>query len=251
MTHAFDALSFMFPQGEKFFIRVAKEVSQKSDVALTPALKEDLKAFIEQEAMHTKHHQSYNRILESHGYQNVVQKFIDYLDKTGEKYLAPMHKLAIVCAWEHFTAVLGDYLLKNPHAMESAPSHVSLIWGWHAAEETEHKAVCFDLYRAVGGSWVRRVSAFLLVCINFLLIFSNLYGSMLWRDGCLNWRRLPRTIYQSTVFFWGRHGVGWHVLTHGLKYLSPRFHPWQQDNRDLLKTWLIRNHSQLKEVVKH
>lgn len=26
-----------------------------------------------------------------------------------------------------------------------------------------------------------------------------------------------------------------------LRYLSPRFHPWQHDNRDLLRLWLERN----------
>ena len=61
-THAFDALSFMFPQGERFFIKVAKEVSQQSESLLAPSLKEDVQEFILQEAMHTVYHQSYNNV---------------------------------------------------------------------------------------------------------------------------------------------------------------------------------------------
>jgi predicted metal-dependent hydrolase len=249
-THAFDVLSFMFPQGEKFFIKVAKEVSQQNKALLTQSLKEDLQEFILQEAMHTGYHESYNQILQQHGYKNGAYNFIEYLDRMAKKYLAPIHKLAIVCAWEHYTAILGGYLLKNPMVLNNAPLQMRLIWHWHAAEETEHKAVCFDLYKQVGGSWLMRVSAFLQVSINFILIFSCLYCSMLWRDGSFRVKRLPKTLYQSARFFWGRKGVGWYVLVHGLKYLSPHFHPWQQNNKDLLQAWLAENDHHLKKVLK-
>jgi len=58
---------------------------------------------------------------------------------------------------------------------------MQLVWGWHAAEETEHKAVCFDLYRALGGGWLRRVLVLMLVTMNFSRLFWRLYLDMLRR----------------------------------------------------------------------
>lgn len=108
------------------------------------------------------------------------------------------------------------------------------LWGWHSAEETEHKAVCFDLYHAAGGGWLRRVLVFLLVTLTFSVMFSRLYISLLYRDGCLTLSRVGKTLRQSLSFFLGRSGIGWHLMGYGVRYLSPWFHPWNQDNRDKL-----------------
>lgn len=89
---------------------------------------------------------------------------------------------------------------------------------------------------------------FTLVSIDFLIIFIRLYFNMLWKDGALNLTRFPQTLVQSTQFFWGRIGVGWHLLFYGLKYLSPRFHPWDHDNKQLIAEWLIKNKSRLREI---
>ena len=51
---------------------------------------------------------------------------------------------------------MADELLRNrTYANEMEPHHAKL-WLWHAVEETEHKAVAFDVYLAVGGGYVRR-----------------------------------------------------------------------------------------------
>ncbi len=222
-THAFNSLSFMFPQGERFFIKVVKEISKERNELLSSELKEDIRSFLYQEATHTKHHQLYNENLEKQGYENVAFKYVEFSSTLAHKYLSSTHKLAIVCAYEHYTAILGNYLLKNPDALASAPKEMTLIWEWHAAEETEHKAVCFDLYQSVGGSWLRRILAFLQVSLDFLIVFSTLYLNMLWKDGALNIKVLPKTMMQSVKFFWGIKGVVWHLLFHSIKYFSLLF----------------------------
>jgi len=247
-THVFNALSFMFPQGERFFIKVAKEVSRKKDLKLNAELEKDLKTFLLQEAAHTKHHQYYNGILEKQGYNNVAYGLIEFLENLSYKYLSSVQRLAFVCAYEHYTAILGHFLLKNPEVLSSAPHSMSLMWGWHAAEETEHKAVCFDLYQAAGGSWVRRILCFIVVSFEFMFLFLRLYCSLLWKDGSFKLTQLPKTIFQSTRFFWGKKGVAWYILFYGMKYLKPSFHPWKHDNRDLLDVWLMRNDKWLKDV---
>lgn len=246
VTHTFNALSLLFPQAETFFIEVAREVIRNLDGNAIPDVKKDVTGFIAQESMHTHQHNKYNRILERQGFENVVHDFVSRLQARSHRKLSSLSKLAIVCGYEHYTAILGNYILRNPEVLEPASPNMALIWGWHSAEETEHKAVCFDLYRAAGGGWLRRVALFLLVTLNFNLMFFRLYFSLLYRDGCLELRRLPRTIRQSSSFFFGRSGVAWHLLGHGLRYLGPGFHPWQQDNRSALESWLSANRDQLR-----
>lgn len=247
VTHAFNALSFLFPQAERYFIEVAREVASDLDV-LNPELNRAVKGFISQESIHSHQHNQYNAILEAQGFENVVHRFIYRLQERSRRDFSPLTRLAIVCGYEHYTAILGGFILTNPQVLRSAETDMALIWGWHSAEETEHKAVCFDLYRAAGGGWIRRGLAFLLVTVNFNLMFCRLYFSLLYRDGCMKPSRLLKTLEQSLSFFFGVSGIAWHLLGHGVRYLSPRFHPWTQDNRSKLQSWLSANQFRLYKV---
>ncbi len=248
-THAFNALSFLFPQGEKFFIDMAREVARTLDLTADPELEQALKGFIAQESLHNYQHTRYNEVLQAQGFENVTHSYVLRLQQRSRRRLSPVTRLAVVVAYEHYTAILGNYILSNPQVLEPAQPDMALVWGWHSAEETEHKAVCFDLYHAAGGGWVRRVLMFLLVTMNFHLMFSRLYLSLLWRDGCLRPRRMPKTIGQALKFFFGGSGVGWYLARDGLRYLSPGFHPWNQDNRMKLQIWLAANQAKLREVA--
>jgi predicted metal-dependent hydrolase len=237
-THLFNALSFLFPDGEQYFITVARESAAAADLSARPALAAAVKGFLAQEAIHSRQHTLYNAVLEGQGYRNVVRDFGLRLQRRSFQRSSALTRLAIVCAYEHYTAVLGNHLLSNWSVIANAPAELATVWGWHAAEETEHKAVCFDLYRAVGGGWVRRVGVFGIVSFNFCLLFSRLYRDMLRRDGALAPRQLPATLRDIASLFFGRRGVGWHMLLYGLAYLSPWFHPWQKANQALLHNWL-------------
>ena len=248
VTHAFNALSFLFPQAEKFFIEVAREVVRSIATDDNPELQHRVKGFIAQESIHSNQHDQYNAVLEKQGFNNVVHELVDRLQERSRRDFSPLTKLAIVCGYEHYTAILGNLILSNPQVLEPASPDMALIWGWHSAEETEHKAVCFDLYRAAGGGWLRRVLVFLPVTLNLTLMFGRLYFSLLHRDGRLMPSRLFGTIGQSLTFFFGGPGVAWHLLGHGFRYLSPLFHPWNQDNRRKLQAWLAINQTRLREI---
>lgn len=248
VTHVFNALSFLFPQGEKFFIDVARDVVRGMATNDNPQLQQEIRGFIAQESIHGNQHAQYNTILENQGFENVVHKIVDRLSEQSRHYLSPLTNLAVVCGYEHYTAILGNFILSHPQILKPASPDMALIWGWHSAEETEHKAVCFDLYRAAGGGWLRRVLVFLWVTFDFTLFFGCLYCSLLRRDGCLRPSRLFGTIWNVLRFFFGRSGVAWHLLWHGFRYLSPLFHPWNQDNRRKLQDWLVINQTRLREM---
>lgn len=242
-THAFNALSFLFPQAERYFIEVAREVARC--VRLGPDQAAAIQAFVTQESLHTQQHRQYNAVLRAQGFENVAYDLIERLQAQSRR-VAPLTRLAIVCAYEHYTAILGHHLLRHPELLAAATPELALVWGWHAAEETEHKSVCFDLYRAAGGGWWRRVACYALVSLNFQIMYARLYLSLLYRDGALNPLRIAHTIAGASRFFWGRNGVGWALLRDGLSYLRPGFHPDVRDSRALLRGWLTTHQSRLR-----
>src|SRR5690606_5157124 len=58
--------------------------------------------------------------------------------------------LALTAALEHFTATLAELVLRNEDIRDAIGHEaVQHIFVWHALEESEHKAVAFDVYKAV------------------------------------------------------------------------------------------------------
>lgn len=229
----FNALSFMFPVGEQFFIdsvrRYAKAVEQQGQTELL----RDIKLFIGQEATHRHLHRQYNDQLIQLGYgdwvERTLQKVINFFgDKT------PRPDLAATVAYEHYTALLGDGLLRYASWTEHMAPTMKSVWMWHAAEESEHKAVAFDTYQATGGGYWLRVLMFLFVTFEFFTYTFVQTSIMLHRDRQLfKWR----TWRSAIGMWWGKDGIVWHMLPHWLAYFKPGFHPWQHDNHELLKRW--------------
>jgi len=108
---------------------------------------------------------------------------------------------AITCALEHYTAMLADYVLRNPVWLEDAEPQLRVLWSWHAAEETEHKAVAYDVYRAAGGGYAKRVLWYLHVSVVFWLDTFQQTAHNLHRDGRLF---APRTWTSAARSWSGR-----------------------------------------------
>ena len=231
-TQFFNTLSIFFPAGERFFIQSVRHYREEIDQTL---LKAQISAFIGQEGFHTREHEDYNAALQAAGmpierYEQVVVSILDL----AKKFPRPM-QLAVTVALEHLTAVLGDMLLKHEFLLENAEEHYAAIWKWHALEETEHKAVCFDAYEQVVGkgpaAYGLRVSSFLLANVVFWSVFWPFYIGMLRRSGgatdVRGWLKLGQILA-------GQPGVMRRVLPDWLDYFRPGFRPWMHDNRRLL-----------------
>jgi predicted metal-dependent hydrolase len=229
----FNSLSYLFPVGEQFFIDAVRRFQPRvAELGMTE-LSEEIRHFIGQEATHRHLHQQYNEQLSKLGYDNwnerTMAKFIAAFD--GK---APKADLAGTAAYEHYTALLGDGLLRHASWTAGMSPEMRKVWLWHAAEESEHKAVAFDVLKAVDNRYWLRILIYLYVTLEFSFFTLVQTTQMLRHDGQL-WKW--RTWASAFKFWWGRDGIVWHTLPHWLAYFKPGFHPWQHDNRELLMRW--------------
>ncbi|WP_180177016.1 metal-dependent hydrolase [Acinetobacter sp. YH12039] len=155
MSHLLTALSSTFPIGEQFFVHSVRNVR---DHVTDEKLQAQIAAFIGQEAMHSKAHTEFNDAWRREDYN--LDHFQAWLARKDHhvKNLHPKVQLAITCAFEHFTALLGGYILRHPEVLSTLDDDAVKLWVWHAIEEIEHRAVAFDVYQHVyGDDKIRRL----------------------------------------------------------------------------------------------
>ncbi len=230
-THYLNALSLMFPHGEKFFI---DSVRAYRDRNTDPRLDEEIRAFIGQEGWHRSVHAGFNAWLARLGLpaealEARAGRKIEYV----KQHVHPRGWLAATVCLEHFTAILAKDLLSRPQDIERMHPHFCRIWTWHAMEELEHKGVAFDLFEKTGGRYGTRVKAMLFVSFDFAVETARNVVALLHADGEL-WK--PRVWWQGFRFLFGRDpGVFWKMLGPWLAFFRRDFHPWQADDRALIR----------------
>lgn len=113
--------------------------------------------------MHGREHRVLNDITAAHGHAEaaMVERRLRGLLEFARRVLPKRSQLAVTCALEHFTAILAENLLGDPRQQADLDPSVRAPGQWHALEESEHKAVAFDVYRAVGGGYWRRTTTML------------------------------------------------------------------------------------------
>jgi len=231
-----NALSVLFPEGETFFIDSTRPFIKD---ATDPKLKKELKNFMVQEAFHTREHEAYNAMLVREGITaDVMERRLKRVLDFGRANLPKMHQLAITVVLEHWTASLASILLENPDVLKGAHPKMRNMWLWHAVEESEHKAVCFDLMKAACKDekqfYRARIRAHFAILVPFLGRTLYYYLTMMHQTGNLfNFRAHGRVINQ----LWGKPGVLRKMWPMWKDFFRKDFHPWDHDNRDMIAKW--------------
>jgi predicted metal-dependent hydrolase len=247
-SHIGAGLSAVFPDGEDFFVR---SVRYFRDEISDPELKRAVTGFIGQEAMHGREHRAFNARLAELGYPT---KQVETLTRVGlklrERIATPKANLAATAALEHFTATLAELVLTNEEVRDHfGHDEVRNLFVWHALEESEHKAVAFDVYKAVGGSERTRVWTMNALRYGFVLgmalqtAVSLLFDRETYRRGKLraSLRRLRRSPMLSREL--------WDQLR---DYNRPDFHPDDRDTTELVRHWreeLFGEHGTLNDKL--
>ena len=237
-TAWFNAMSITFPLGEQSFI---DSVRCYADKITDPKLQREIRHFCGQEGVHRREHEHYNKTLcKERGYS------LDYLEgriarkiKESDAKLSSIQRLAVTAALEHITAILAERMLGEDVDVNGViEPPMKELWSWHAAEEMEHKAVAFDVYRTVTKNkpYSEKMRKSTLRLATFFLIQDIVVGMihMLRRDKKM-WNL--RVWIEGMQFLLGRQGfirLSWPAYK---DYFKDDFHPWQRDTRPLLENW--------------
>jgi predicted metal-dependent hydrolase len=233
VTAFFNNLSVFFPPGERFFIASVK--AHRDVTKDDPKLDAEARAFYGQEAVHSREHVRYNAMLREQGYPvDAMEQGVSKLLARITRIYSPRFRLAITCALEHFTALMAEIILRYPEHLEGADPTMARLWRWHAAEENEHKAVAFDVFKAAGGTYFERVATMVGATGMFwALVFAHQVRLMK-HDGILfsfaEWRALFRFLFVEP-------GGLSRMVGPYLAYFKPSFHPWDHDSSDMLEQW--------------
>ncbi len=165
-----NVLHLLLPEGERWFCRVYRDAEP---LVTDPALAEDVRRFVRQEAMHASAHARLVDHFASHGLD--TKGFTDEItflfrrllgdapfgirlleERAGRPWL--VFRVGAIAAIEHFTCVLGAWVLEAD-ALDAPGADATMLdlLRWPGAEAVEHRAVAFELYQHLSGDRGMRV----------------------------------------------------------------------------------------------
>jgi predicted metal-dependent hydrolase len=233
-SHFWAVLSALFPEGEDSFVRAVRHYR---DQLTDPVLKRQVAGFIGQEAQHSRAHQALNDRLHELGYPVYgIDRFHKRMNWLIYKFPSPEMDLAFTTVYEHLTALMAELALSDERFRESFGEIHDLLL-WHAIEESEHKAVAFDVYRAVGIDPKRRIRAMRFTRWTLPLLAVGVVLQAVLTDRAA---RRPRALWASVKCIRANPLFSKSTMDAIRDFERPDFHPNQRDTTALLAEWRVR-----------
>lgn len=181
-SHVVNLLNILLPAGERWFIETFNEALP---LIKDPKLADDVRGFIGQEAMHAEAHDTVmNDYLVNSGMN--VTPLLDQVEFVFEEILAPakttdprrkmnnlIERLWFIAAVEHYTAVLGDFVLNCTWDHYDADPVMVDLFRWHGAEEVEHRSVAHEVAMYFRNSYFDRIRAMSVVAVLMYVFFQR------------------------------------------------------------------------------
>ncbi|MGH9121989.1 MAG: metal-dependent hydrolase [Acidimicrobiales bacterium] len=255
-THVINVLHLLLPAGEDWFCHVYR---QALPLITDPKMREDVKGFIGQEAIHGRAHTAVLDHFSDQGLYTIgYTQFIDWMFNgllgdydlgadQGPRWLRMQWlrwRLGYVAAIEHFTQVLGWWAITDTASLDAAgadPTMLDLL-RWHGSEEVEHRAVAFDLYTHLVGGYLRRV-------ITMSVVGPVMIGLWMWGTRFLikhdptttrkdhpSLRRYIKVSRQT-----GRLPRAWYMIGAAPRYMRPGYHPSKEASTEIALAYIARS----------
>lgn len=232
-TRFFDAMSLLFPEGEKFFIACVRDFR---DGITDPELAAQVKDFMYQEGQHGMVHSRFNDRLRAQGIavDHILAEQRRLQFQVLRRYLPKRFTLAQTAACEHLTAMMAHGFFANGLFRDAHPA-LRAMYAWHAVEEIEHKAVAFDVFQKVArGGYFTRIAGLLFVSITFPLHTFLIMRHMFKVDGLKQrWKLWAKGLW----WLYGPRGLFPPMLGSWLAYFKPGFHPNRHGDLSLYHVW--------------
>ena len=162
-NHAFaqitNAGSTSLPAVETFLNKVMRQAAQRIGAG---RLATDIALFCAQEGNHYRQHRIFNKLLyapypELSALEHELSGNYDHMLanaslKMNAAYCEGFESLGIIHAEFFFERI--------PDLLEGADPRLVRLWQWHLAEEFEHRSVCYDVLRALGGGYFTRIRGY-------------------------------------------------------------------------------------------
>jgi predicted metal-dependent hydrolase len=226
LTQLGHALSLTFPEGERFFMDAVRHYQPR---ITSPALRIEITRFLGQEGLHARAHTAFNEWIGTLGFEteSIERDVREGLERVRQRR-TPRFQLGMTCALEHFTAMMAELLLNNEEMRESMDPAIRRLWVWHALEETEHKAVAFDTYFAIGGTYRTRALTMVVATLVFIITVALHQERLMHQDPDAAG---PLVRLRGLCRLWVWPGYFLPLLPAYFDYFRPSFHPWQREPR--------------------
>jgi hypothetical protein len=217
-----DALSLVFPEGERFFIRSVMAFADRWES--DPELRARVRGFVGQEGRHGHEHDRMNKSIASRGHDvSAYLRFYDFWMYRVIEQATPKHlRLASTAALEHMTATLAEVALTRP-LLENAHPEIARMLRWHAAEEIEHRSVAFDVLQKVDPRMRTRAIGLGIGLGTLGFAWSTAFAMLRYEDRSGSARALDRR--QSGRFWREAERTVPYVVKSLRRYLRRDFHP--------------------------
>lgn len=222
MTQLPNGTNLFLPAFESYMVQT---IQSQLRTLHEPELRSQVSGLLGQEINHSRAHQQYNEVLRQQGYQfETYLKCVHWLFNRLIPRLNLSLQLGIIAGFEHLTASISDVILQY-QLLADADSTMRSLWEWHALEELEHKSVAFDVFQAVGGTYVMRVLGGLLGIAIIISLMTT--GMLLLAVQDAKFFSL-RTLSDLTKLLFTEYRLVPRTFSPILSYFQPSFHPSQQ-----------------------
>jgi predicted metal-dependent hydrolase len=241
-THTVDSLHVALPPGERWFCDVFRDALPR---ITDDRLREDVRGFIGQEATHAKAHDLGLEHLARHGID--LRREVAWVDRARARLRARgkrlpawlqrrllRNELAAIATIEHYTAVLGVWIVEAD-LPDADPAMLDLL-RWHGAEEVEHRSVAFDLYQHLDGGYARRAVHGVVASVGILLGLLAIAARIMALDPAAD-RNLRFSAYRRAVRA-GRFPPLGRVLRSLREYLRHDYHPSRYGSTEVALAYL-------------
>lgn len=233
-TRFFDAMSMLFPEGEKFFIECVRDYR---DQVTDPELQQQIRDFMQQEGQHGMVHTQFNNRLKDQGID--VDRILEFQVKVLGNYRRKMPKwftLSMTASAEHMTAIMAHSFMQRSDIFHEADPRIRAMYLWHGVEEIEHKAVAFDVLTKIArANYFQRISGLLWETLLFPFHTFMIMRHMLKIDQV----RSPWKVWLKGLWWlYGPGGLYMRLMPHYLAFYLPGFHPWKFGKTKRMQIWL-------------